>query len=81
MEDLHEDGRRDIRGGVPVECAEACGHLVQNRAEGKDIASPVGRPPGTLLGRHVGRRAKPRAWRRQVGDRRQLGATGDSAGE
>ena len=50
---LPQDRRHRVGGGVAVEGALAREHLVEDRAEGEDVAAGVGLPPAHLLGRHV----------------------------
>ena len=56
-----------------MESAPAREHLVENRAEGKDVAARVGRPAAHLLGRHVAERAHDDAGLGARGGRRQIG--------
>ena len=45
------------RGGIPLEGGPPGEQLVQEDAEGIDVATSIERPPRCLLGRHVGRGA------------------------
>ena len=53
-----QDRGHRVRGGVAVERAVAREHLVEDRAEGEEVAAGVGRPSAHLLGRHVADRAE-----------------------
>jgi hypothetical protein len=44
-----QDGRRDLRGVSPLNARRPVA-ILEDCAEGKDVASPIGRPAGTLLG-------------------------------
>ena len=69
---LLQDRRHRVGGRVAVEGALAREHLVEDRAEGEDVAARVGGTAAHLFGRHVTERAQDDAGFRAGGGRRQV---------
>ena len=67
-----QDRRHRVGGRVAVERAPAREHLVEDRAEGEDVAARVGGLAADLLGRHVAERAEHDAGLRARGRGRQV---------
>ena len=75
---LFHDGRQCGGARFTPECALACDHLVQHRAEGKKVGTRIQSFSLRLLRRHVCDRAQRRAWTSKVfraGFHRGLGGT------
>ena len=69
---LLQDRRHRVGGRVAVERAPAREHLVEDRAEGEDVAARVGGLAAHLLGRHVAERAEDDAGLRAGGGGREV---------
>ena len=73
-------GAEHVRQILAVECSPAGEHLVQDAAEGPDVAALVRLASFRLLGRHVGGRTEDHApaGHRGPGNRRRRGDVGGS---
>ncbi len=67
-----QDRRHRVGGRVPAKGALAGKHLVENRAEGEDVRSDIGRPSPHLFRRHVIERPQHDSRLRAGGGRRRL---------
>ena len=67
-----ENRAHRLDGGIAAECAFPRQHLVQDRAERKDVGSLVRRPAADLFGRHISNGSKDGA--RLRSQRRRLAA-------